>query len=66
MCFVLIVIERYWLWNIDRLINRTLAYGTLTALAAATYAGCAAGPGGATLDSGRAAGAGRPRRRGRT
>jgi len=42
---ILIAVERYQLWNIDRLINRTLVYGTLTALAAATYAGCAAGLG---------------------
>ncbi|MGF7235137.1 MAG: sensor histidine kinase [Frankia sp.] len=42
---ILIAVERYRLWSIDRLINRTLVYGTLTALAAATYAGCAAGLG---------------------
>ncbi|WP_157910422.1 histidine kinase [Pseudofrankia sp. BMG5.36] len=40
---MLLAIERYQLWSIDRLINRTLVYGTLTVLAAATYAGCAAG-----------------------
>ncbi len=42
---ILIAIERYRLWNIDRLINRTLVYGTLTALVAVTYAGFAAGLG---------------------
>jgi signal transduction histidine kinase len=42
---ILVAVERYRLWNIDRLINRTLVYGTLTVLAAGTYAGCAAGLG---------------------
>jgi signal transduction histidine kinase len=42
---MLLAIERYQLWNVDRLINRTLVYGTLTVLAAVTYVGCAAGLG---------------------
>ncbi|WP_391530950.1 hypothetical protein [Candidatus Frankia nodulisporulans] len=40
---MLLAVERYQLWYVDRLINRTLVYGSLTLFAAATFAGCAAG-----------------------
>jgi signal transduction histidine kinase len=35
--FIVVAIERYRVWEIDRLINRTLVYGTLSALAAGVY-----------------------------
>ncbi|MEO8696422.1 MAG: histidine kinase [Acidimicrobiales bacterium] len=39
--FILIAIERYRLWEIDRLINRTVVYGSVTIFAAALYASAA-------------------------
>lgn len=39
--FIVVAIERYRLWEIDRLINRTIVYGVLTAAGALLYA-CAA------------------------
>jgi signal transduction histidine kinase len=40
---ILIAIERFGLWDVDRLINRTLVYGTLTVIAVGAYVGCALG-----------------------
>ena len=39
--FIVVAIERYRLWEIDRLINRTVVYGTVTLIAAALYVSAA-------------------------
>jgi signal transduction histidine kinase len=39
--FIVVAIERYRLWEIDRLINRTVVYGTLTIAAGTVYASAA-------------------------